>query len=122
MASQDSHRSAGELGRRAARLLRRSRPAIQQAVTEARPRIEQAAKDAWLYAQQHEDEIKRAALKGARLRVRGPFGFVVDALSNGLKGQQRDAADPACPSCGASNPRSARFCSQCGLRLTDSKV
>jgi len=120
MGSQDARDTAGELGRRAARLLRRSRPAIQQAVAEARPRVEQAAKDAWRYAQQHEDEIKRAALKGARLRVRGPFGFVVDALNNSLQGRQRHAAEPACPGCGASNPPSARFCSQCGVRLTDS--
>ncbi len=120
MGSPDADRRAEELGRKAARFLRRGRPAIEKAVTEARPRVEKAAKDAWRYTQDHEDEIKRTALKAARLRVRGPFGFLFDAINNGL----RDQAPPApefrvCGDCTAANALSARFCSQCGARLSD---
>ena len=118
MGSPEADRRAEELGRKAARLLRRGRPAVEKAVTDARPRVEKAAKDAWRYTQEHEDEIKRTALKAARMRVRGPFGFVFDAVSNGLRGEPRTAAEArACAACNAANAVSARFCSQCGARM-----
>ena len=120
MGSPDADRRAEELARKAARLLRRSRPAIEKAVTEARPRVEKAAKDAWRYTQEHEDEIKRTALKAARLRVRGPFGFVFDAVSNGMRNQARPAPEArVCLACDTGNPLSARFCSQCGAQLPE---
>jgi hypothetical protein len=117
----ENDRRAEELGRKAARLFRRGKPGLQQAITDARPRAEQAAKGALRYTQQHEDQIKRVALKGARLHLRGPFGFVFDALSNGLQGNNPpETAGDACPSCQSVNAPSARFCSQCGTRLTPS--
>ena len=119
---EENDRRAEELGRKAARLFRRGRPGLQQALTDAKPRAEQAAKGALRYTQEHEDEIKRVALKGARLRLRGPFGFVFDALNSGLQSDTTPAAavGDACPACQSVNPPSARFCSQCGARLTDS--
>jgi hypothetical protein len=118
MSSSDTDRRAEELARKAARLLRRSRPAVEKALAEARPRAEKAAGDAWRYAQEHEDEIKRTALRAARMRVRGPFGFVFDAVRSGLR--EEDASPPGtrlCEACGAGNTPNARFCSQCGASL-----
>lgn len=120
MGSPGADRSAQELGRKAARLLRRSRPAIERAVAQARPRVEKAAKDAWRYTQEHEDEIKRTALRAARTKVRGPFGFAFDAVSSGLRDRPAPAASRVCGACNAANAMSAKFCSQCGTRLTES--
>jgi hypothetical protein len=129
-AKAKTDRQAEELGRRAARLLRRGKPRVEKALTDARPQIEEAvnkarpqaeraAKDAWRYAQDHEDEIKRAALKGARMRVRGPFGFLIDALQRGNPSAEPAAeTGPACPSCGSAYAPNARFCSECGAKLT----
>lgn len=120
---------AEELGRKAARLLRRGKPRVEQALNDARPRVEgaiekarpqaeKAAKDAWHYAQDHEDEIKRAAVRGARMRVRGPFGFLIDALQS----NNRPAAPHAtCPTCGAESQPNARFCTECGAKLQSAK-
>ena len=102
----------------AARLLRRGRPAVEKAVAQSRPRLEKAAQDAWRYAQEHEDEIKRHALRAARLKVRGPFGFVIDAVSSGFRDEPDIAGTTReCPGCSVSNPPSARFCSSCGTAL-----
>jgi hypothetical protein len=120
MGSSGAGGGAEELGRKAARLLRRSRPAIEKAVAQARPRVEKAAKDAWRYTQEHEDEIKRTALRAARTKVRGPFGFAFDAVSSGLRDRPAAAASRVCGACNAANPMSAKFCSQCGTRLADS--
>jgi hypothetical protein len=117
MSSPEADRRAEELARKAARLLRRGRPAIEKAVTDARPRVEKAARGAWDYAQEHEDEIKRTALKAARLRVRGPFGFVFDAVSSAMREDGERPQNRPCASCGTENVPSARFCSHCGTRL-----
>jgi hypothetical protein len=119
MGSSGAERGAEELGRKAARLLRRSRPAIEKAVAQARPRVEQAAKDAWRYTQAHEDEIKRTALRAARTKVRGPFGFVFEAVSSSLRERPAGPPSRACGACDAANVMSAKFCSQCGTAITD---
>jgi hypothetical protein len=121
MGSSEADRRAEELARKAARLFRRGRPTIEKAVADNRPRVEKAVKGAWQYTQEHEDEIKRTALKAARMKVRGPFGFVFDAVSNGLRDEApAQAPVRACPACNAANTPNARFCAQCGVRLTDS--
>jgi hypothetical protein len=120
MGSQRSERRAEELGRMAARLLRRGRPAVEKAVAQSRPKLEKAAQDAWRYAQEHEDEIKRHALRAARLKVRGPFGFVIDAVSSGLRDEPSSKVALDCSDCGFSNSPNARFCSSCGTALTES--
>jgi zinc-ribbon domain len=125
-AREKTDRTAEELGRKAARLLRRTKPRVEQAIQEARPRVERAvnqakpqaeraAKGAWRYAQTHEEEIKRAAVKGARMRVRGPFGFLIDALQTKSSPEQPPTV---CPSCSTPYQSNARFCSECGTRLT----
>jgi hypothetical protein len=129
-AKAKTDRTAEELGRKAARLFRRGKPRLEQAMNDARPRVEEAvnkarpqveksAKDAWQYAQDHEDEIRNAAIKGARTRIRGPFGFLIDAL----QGNQQPAqpTTPACPSCAAPIQPNARFCTECGSALTSDK-
>ncbi len=110
-------RAVNEARPRVEKALNEARPHVEQAVNQARPRAEQAAKQAWQYTQEHEDDIKRAALRGARMKVRGPFAFVFDALQSGFS-----APTPAgvqCPSCQTSNEAHARFCAQCGARLND---
>jgi zinc-ribbon domain len=128
-AKAKSDRTAEELGRKAARLLRRGKPRVEQALNDARPRVEsaiekakpqaeKAAKDAWRYAQDHEDEIKRAAVKGARMRVRGPFGFLIDALQSNTRTAPPQAT---CPACGVQSQPNARFCTECGAQLVSAQ-
>ena len=126
-AKAKTDRTAEALGRKAARLLRRGKPRVEQALNQARPRVERAvnharphaekaARDAWQYAQQHEDDIKRAAVRGARTRMFGPFGLVFDALqSNSRPAPKRTV----CPACGTGYAPQARFCTECGARLPD---
>jgi len=118
-------RTAEELGRRAARLLRRGRPRVEKAIREARPQVERAveqakpqAEKAWRYAQNHEDDIKRAALKGARMRIRGPFGFLIDALQSANRPEPTPAA---CATCGVEYHANARFCTECGAPLKNAE-
>ena len=129
MSSSEPDERAVKLGRKAARLLRRGRPSLEKAVKDARPRVEKAIADAkprvekaaqgaMRYAQEHEDEIKRTALKAARLKVRGPFGFVVDAVVNGMREEAAPPRTQPCKACGTENAPVARFCSQCGANMT----
>jgi len=122
-------RKAEELGRRAARLLRRGKPRVEKAINDARPRVERAvneakpqaeraAKGVLRYAQNHEDEIKRAAVKGARMRVRGPFGFLIDALQSNSTTAESHAT---CANCGTASQPSARFCTECGAQLSQAE-
>ncbi len=124
-AKAKTDRRAEELGRRAARLLRRGKPQLDQALNDARPQIEsavskakpqaeKAAKDVWRYARDHEDEIKRAAVRGARMRMRGPFGFLIDALQSNAGSAPEQVA---CPACEVVNSPSASFCSACGAPI-----
>ncbi|HEX5140360.1 MAG TPA: zinc ribbon domain-containing protein [Dehalococcoidia bacterium] len=109
---------ATELGRRAGRLLKQSRPRIKRLVEANRPKVEQAGKQAYKLAQEHEDELRAMALKGLRLRA-GPLAGAFDALTS--QPGSRAASEPvdrACPACSADNPPAAKFCNQCGTQLT----
>ena len=131
--------AGAELARKAARLIRdgrprlkklvdENRPAVEKLIRDNRPRAEQAGRNALRFAQEHEDEIKAAALKGARMRIAGPFGFLIDAVAR-ASGPAPDAAPgpadagdeatklPRCSNCQTINSRSAHFCSECGKRL-----
>ena len=95
-----------------------ARPKVQKAVEDYRPRVEQAGRDAVRYAQEHEDEIRGLALKGARARL-GPLGMAIDALGGGQQPAKTATPNRACSSCGTINVASAKFCSQCGIQLPD---
>lgn len=142
MESQDqpdsARRRGGELGRLAGKFVKNAgprtrqfleesrpkvdkaiqdaRPKVQKAVEDYRPRVEQAGRDAVKYAQDHQDEIKGLALRGARMRL-GPLGMAIDALGIGAQPQQPQPGPNACTACGAQNTPAARFCSECGVQL-----
>lgn len=114
-------------------LLDENRPRLEEAgqnarrmLEENRPLIEKAGQNAMQYAHEHEDEIRAAAIRAARMRVGGPLGFVVDSLGRSMApGAQGTAPQPAasaspglCTTCQTQNAGSARFCSQCGTRLS----
>jgi hypothetical protein len=108
------------LGKRARRLWQDGRPELERLIERARPLASTAGKDALRYAREHEDEIKRTALKGARLHMRGPFGYMIGTLADAAaRGAGEPPARALCPGCEAENPGGARFCNQCGARLSD---
>jgi hypothetical protein len=123
---QDSESSPGKqaadlgaaFGRKAARLARAARPGFQRFAARTRPGIEKAGRDAVQYARDHEEELRQAAMRLARARVTGPLGFMVDAVSRGPVQPRPEAASIPCLHCVAPNPPSARFCNQCGARLS----
>jgi hypothetical protein len=107
-----------KLSKRAARLWQEGRPEVARWIERARPLATSAGKDALRYAREHEDEIKRTALKGARLHMRGPFGYMIGTLADAAaRGAGEPPARALCPACEAENPGGARFCNQCGARL-----
>jgi hypothetical protein len=107
---------AEELARRAAAFLKAAKPAVSRMVEEARPRVEEAGRQAVGYVRDHEDEIKSTAVRLARARFVGPLGMVVDAVVAGAS-MPRPAPEVACPACTATNPAGARYCNQCGDRI-----
>jgi hypothetical protein len=139
--SKQARERGGELGRFAGRFMKNAgprtkrfidenrpkvekaiqdaRPKIEKAVEDYRPRVEQAGRDAVRYAQEHEDELRGLALKGARARL-GPLGMAIDALGISPQPSKPTTQLPACPSCRATNVPSAKFCTQCGTRLPES--
>jgi hypothetical protein len=109
---------AEQLGRRAARLVKALRPRLQRLAEEARPRVEKAGRGAAEYAREHEDELRGAALRLARARM-PLLGPALDALAS-QTGRQPDAPPAqACQACAHLNPPAARFCNNCGSRLSD---
>ena len=133
-----SRERGGELGRLAARLVRNAgprtkqfidesrpkldkaikdaRPKVEKAIEDYRPRVEQAGREAVRYAQDHQDEIKGLALRGARMRL-GPLGMAIDALGLGAQGQQTSKPENSCAECRTDNSGSAKFCAECGAPL-----
>lgn len=114
---RNASRLAEDLARGAEKLWRTRRPQVARFIEQSRPVAADATKRALRYAQEHEDEIKRAALKGARLRLPGPFGYVVGALADAADRDSRSKQAAVCPACRSQNPLAARFCNQCGARL-----
>lgn len=113
---------ANELGRRAGRLFRTGAPRLKRAFDANRPKAEQAGRGAMRYAQEHQDEIKAIAIKGARMRL-GPLGMALDALGIGgapstdNAGEPQSSTTPRCGNCQSENATNAKFCNQCGVRL-----
>lgn len=93
-----------------------ARPKVEKAIEDYRPRVEQAGRDAVKYAQDHQDEIRGLALRGARMRL-GPLGMAIDALGIGNEPEPEPKAQSTCPACGKENATNASFCSQCGAQL-----
>ena len=108
--------SRGELAVKAARFLKRAKPKLNRFIVFARPRAEAAGQEALRYVREHEGEIKQNAVKLARYRLHGPLGLVVDALIRDPA--PAEGPDTRCSQCGSVNVSSARFCTECGSRLT----
>jgi hypothetical protein len=106
------------IGRRAGRLFKRGGPELKRLVEENRPKVEKAGRQAFKYAQEHEEEIRSLAMKGVRMRA-GPLGMVVDALGGQTQASSQSPAESGCPSCNAVNAPAAKFCNQCGTKLTN---
>jgi hypothetical protein len=118
----DEQSEANDLGsrlsKRARRLWQDGRPELERLIERARPLATSAGKDAIRYAREHEDEIKRTALRGARLHMRGPFGYMIGTFADAAaRGAGEQPQRVLCASCEADNPGGARFCNQCGARL-----
>jgi hypothetical protein len=102
---------------RAAALLRDARPKLEKLVVRATPRAKLAGRAALRYVREHEGEIKQVAATFARARLRGPFRLAADALA-GSASATPTPADVRCSACGTPNIASAKFCQECGGRLT----
>jgi hypothetical protein len=115
---QPSSPKAGEdeLVVKAARFLKRARPKLNRFIVFARPRAEAAGQEALRYVREHEGELKQNAVKLARYRLHGPLGLVVDALIRDPA--PADGPGTRCSQCGSVSVAGARFCTQCGSRLT----
>ena len=96
--------------------LQDARPRVEKAIEDYRPKVEQAGRDAVRYAQEHENEIKGFALRGARMRL-GPLGMAIDALGIGGQPQPADQENRTCAKCSTANAVAARFCTECGEQL-----
>src|SRR4051794_21953245 len=103
-----AERLGQQIGRRAAKLWRDARPAAEQLAQQAIPRVEKLGRRAIGFAQEHEDELKGAAVKLARARITGPLGIVVDAMGNQPPKQASKEIAVECKRCGAANPMVAR--------------
>jgi hypothetical protein len=121
----EAERLGEEIGRRAAKLWRAARPATEQLAQQAKPQVEkltQQAKplveklgrQALGFAQEHEQELKGAAVKLATTRLTGPLAIMVDAMGNQPVRPAAKEIAVECRHCGAANPTVARFCNQCG--------
>jgi len=108
---------AAELGRKAGRLLKAVRPRIRRVVVQMKPQAENAARDAVQYARDHAEEIRDAAAKLARSRVRGPLRPMVDAFAQHTVKRDGARGPGLCRACETLNPVGSRFCNQCGSGL-----
>ena len=105
------------LARKAAELVKAARPRFKRLLAFTQPRAQLAASEAARYVREHEPELKSAAAKLARSRLRGPLGFLADSLTGSASAERQQPAS-RCPACETENPASAKFCNECGLRLT----
>jgi hypothetical protein len=108
---------AAEVGKLITRAIKAAKPQVQRLATEAKPRLERAGTEAAKYAREHDDEIKRLAGRLVRARM-GPLAMVVDVLTTASPSGTPATPESTCGSCGAPNPKLARFCNQCGKALT----
>jgi hypothetical protein len=105
-----------EFARKAARLVKKSKPQLKRAIEATRPRAEAAGREAARYAREHEAEIKAAALKLAQARL-GPLGAIAGTLANGPANPAATTSATVCVVCGTENPPASNFCNECGNRL-----
>src|SRR5687767_1909258 len=101
-----------ELARRAAKLVKATKPQFKRLVAFTQRRAQVAGKEAIRYVREHESEIKRTAAKFARSRLRGPLGLIADSLANGSQVETNQLA-AKCLACGTPNPLRAKFCNEC---------
>ena len=102
-----------ELARKAAKLVKAGKPQFKRLVAFTRPRAETAGRQAAQYVRDHEPELKQAAARLVRARIRGPLGMVVDQFTQAQKSPQ----PASCFGCGTVYQPGAKFCGECGTRL-----
>lgn len=107
-----------ELARKAAQLLKASKPQLRRLMDVTRPRAQQMGQEAARYVREHETELKDAATRVALSRLTGPLGMAANALAQQLQPAQQQALTTSiCPSCSTANHPSAKFCNECGGKL-----
>jgi len=110
---------ADELARIGSRLVASARKQAVRRAEQARPGVEKAAREAFQYAREHEDEIKVAVAKVLRTRAPIPLRLAIDVVAR--RSEQRLAETKApgrCGACGQQGSASARFCTNCGAALS----
>ena len=105
-----------EIGRRLADVVKKARPHAERLADTAKPRVEKVSQDALKLARDHEGELKQVARTLIRSRMIGPLGLVVDAVTPAV--EPNPQASLRCMACQEANSDSAKFCDQCGARLT----
>src|SRR3990172_8909279 len=116
--------SMRDLARKVRRALDEARPEVDRVARQAAPHLDRAVRGALDFAREHDDEIKRAALRAARSFAPRPLRPALHWLERARsirptpprRGEQlRHALKCGC--CGLLNPLGAKYCSECGRFL-----
>jgi hypothetical protein len=105
---------------RAREAVERARPRVERLVKDATPKVQKAAQDAYDYARSHDQELRGAARALLWSRLTGPWRLAFGAFeSAGAERRRETEVARTCGGCGTAAAATARFCTECGARLSD---